>query len=251
MKISIITPTLNHANFIEETIRSVLDQHYSNFEHIIIDGGSKDGTLDILKKYKHLIWISEKDNGQSNAINKGFQMASGEIVAWLNSDDYYEKNTFNIVSEYFCSNLNCMILYGNITYVDTKGKYLRSLTGDDISFTSLLKYPDLVRQPSTFWRKIVVDEIGGLDEKLQLVMDLDFFLRIGRRYKLEYINRNLSYFRVYSEGKTLKYQRKQVKEIIKVLHRNIKQIDRTTKRILLRRYILSFPLFRFLLKKKN
>jgi len=88
VKISIITPTLNHAQYIEDTILSVKNQDYSDFEHIIIDGGSTDGTVDILKKYPHLIWISEKDSGQSNAINKGFKMASGDILAWINSDDY-------------------------------------------------------------------------------------------------------------------------------------------------------------------
>ncbi len=99
--VSIITPSFNQAQFIEQTIKSVQNQDYKNIEHIIIDGGSTDGTIDILKKYSGIKWISEKDNGQSDAINKGFSTANGEILAWLNSDDYYDENIITKVVEYF------------------------------------------------------------------------------------------------------------------------------------------------------
>ena len=251
MKISIITPTLNQSNFIEKTIQSVQHQNYSNFEHIIIDGESTDSTIDILKKYDHLIWISEKDTGQSNAINKGFNIATGDIICWLNSDDYFAEDTLNIVSDYFQSHPDSMILYGDITYINEKDEVLREITGDKLSYQTLLMFPDYVRQPSTFWRKIILDEVGSLDESLQLVMDLDFFLRISRKYKFNYKNQNLSYFRAYGEGKTFRYQRRQVMEIIKVLHRFIDRIDNITKKILLKRFLLTFALFRFLLNKKK
>ena len=98
--ISIITPSFNQGKFIEQTILSVLNQHYPNFEHIIIDGGSTDGSIEILKKYPHLIWKSEKDRGQSEALNKGFEVAKGEIIGWLNSDDVYLDDTLFKVTGY-------------------------------------------------------------------------------------------------------------------------------------------------------
>ncbi len=158
MKISIITPSYNQGNFIEDTIKSVIQQDYPNFEHIIIDGGSTDNTLDILKRYPHLRWISEKDSGQSEAINKGFKLATGDIIAWLNSDDYYERNIFSLVANYFQENSQCRILYGDMTFVDYSGNAMFILTGDTISREKLIKCPDAIRQPSIFWKKEVIDE---------------------------------------------------------------------------------------------
>lgn len=217
LKISIITPTLNQAQFIEETILSVLNQNYPDFEHIVIDGGSKDNTLDILKKYSHLKWVSEKDKGQSDAINKGFRMATGDIVAWINSDDYYAENTFNLINNYFSANPDCSILYGDITYISQSGSILYTLTGDDVSFEKLLDFPDNVRQPSTFWRKEVLEKVGYIKESLHLVMDLEFFLRIGKIYKFHYLPENLSFFRFYENNKTTVFLRKQVFEMHKVI----------------------------------
>jgi len=98
--ISIVTPSLNQGRYIEQTIQSVLLQNYPNFEHIVIDGGSTDGTVEILKKYPHLKWISEKDSGQSEALNKGLKMATGDIIAWINSDDWYAEGAFNNVASF-------------------------------------------------------------------------------------------------------------------------------------------------------
>ena len=248
MKISVITPSLNQADFIEESIKSVLYQDYSNFEHIIIDGGSNDNTIDILKKYNHLNWISEKDSGQSQAINKGFKLATGDIICWLNSDDYFDTDTFARVSDYFNKHPDCSLLYGDITYIDEKNTIVRRITGNEISNSALSIYPDLVRQPSTFWRSSVINEFGGLNEKLRLAMDLDFFLRISRKYKFHYIAQNLSFFRTYPEGKTLKFQRRQVLEIIIVLFRNNKKISWVTVKILAKRFLLTFPVLKSLLK---
>ena len=248
MKISVITPSLNQADFIEKSIRSVLFQDYSDFEHIIIDGGSSDNTIDILKKYNHLKWISEKDSGQSQAINKGFEIATGDIICWLNSDDYFDTDTFTRVSDYFNKHPDCSLLYGDITYVDEKNTVIRRITGNEISHSALSIYPDLVRQPSTFWRKSIINEFGGLNEKLKLVMDLDFFLRISSKYKFHYIPQNLSFFRTYSEGKTLKFQRRQVLEIIIVLFRNNKKISWITVKILTKRFLLSFPVLKAFIK---
>jgi glycosyltransferase involved in cell wall biosynthesis len=220
MKISIITPTLNQAKFIEDTILSVKNQDHQDFEHIVIDGGSTDGTIEILKKYPHLNWISEKDNGQSQALNKGFRMATGDILAWLNSDDYYEKNIFSAIVSFFQSNPRCFFLYGDITYVDEKSKPLGVICGSNITYSKLLSNPDLVRQPSSFWRKEIWQTIGYLNEDLHVVMDYEYFLRIGKKYDLRYLKKNLSYFRYYPENKTNSLAKRQISELRNIIRAN-------------------------------
>ena len=217
MKFSIVTPSLNQSRFIEDTINSILNQDYPNFEHIIIDGGSTDGTIDILKKYPHLKWISEKDAGQSNAINKGFNMATGDIVAWINSDDYYETTIFKDVAIFFEKNSDCHFLYGDLTFIDINKNVLFKTNEGNISYKSLLINPDIVRQPSCFWRRKIFDEIGLLNENLHLVMDYDFFLRIAKKHDFHYLNKNFSYFRLYKDGKSSKYIYKQLFELIQVM----------------------------------
>lgn len=217
MKISIITPTLNHAQYIEDTILSVKNQDYSDFEHIIIDGGSTDGTVDILKKYPHLIWISEKDSGQSNAINKGFKMASGDILAWINSDDYYEKDIFSHIVAFFENSKECFFLYGDQIVIDENKNILGFRSGEDLSLPNLLKNPDVVRQPVCFWRREVINIVGYLDETLHLVMDYDFFLRISKKFKLYHIEHFFCYFRLFEGTKTSKFAKRQVDEIRSVM----------------------------------
>lgn len=233
VKVSIITPSYNQACYIEDAIQSVLQQRYKNLEHIIVDGGSTDETIEILKKYPHLKWVSEKDRGQSHAINKGFNMATGEIVAWLNSDDYYEKDMFKEVVTYFNAHKKCQFLYGDITYVNENRNFICKISGDVLNYSNLLKNPDLVRQPSSFWRRSVIDEVGNLNEKLHMVMDFDFFLRIAKKYEMHYIGRNVSYFRFYSAGKTSKYKMRQFGELIDILMKEQKlQIYKSAKYII-------------------
>jgi glycosyltransferase involved in cell wall biosynthesis len=243
MKISIITPTLNHAKYIEDTILSVKNQDYSDFEHIIIDGGSTDSTLDILKKYPHLIWISEKDTGQSNAINKGFKMASGDILAWINSDDYYEKNIFSQIVDFFENNKECYFLYGDQIIIDENKNVLGFRSGEDLSLQNLLKNPDIVRQPVCFWRKEVINTIGYLNESLHLVMDYDLFLRIAKKYDFYHIDNFFCYFRDFKGTKSRKLAKQQVNELRSVMKKESKLIN-------YRFYIFMFNRKVILLKNK-
>jgi glycosyltransferase involved in cell wall biosynthesis len=240
MKISIITPSFNQGTFIEETIRSVQEQNHADIEHIVVDGGSTDGTIAVLKRFPHLRWISEKDEGQSDAINKGFGLAGGEIVAWLNSDDWYERNVLGDVAKYFEDHPDCMILYGDITFVDKAGKRLYAITGDTLSYDHLVASPDSVRQPSFFWRRALLAGSGGLDRSLHLVMDLDFFLRIGRGRRFHYLPRNISYYRFYDENKSLSLARRQVKEMVRVYRKNTVPFTPRILRILATKYLLTF-----------
>jgi glycosyltransferase involved in cell wall biosynthesis len=244
LRISVITPSFNQAGFIEETIRSVMHQDHGDIEHLVIDGGSTDGTVAVLEKYPHLQWVSEKDSGQSSAINKGFRRATGGIVAWLNSDDYYEENIFGDIVRYFETHPGCMLLYGDLTFVDVSGKTLHRATGDAIDFDRLIECPDIVRQPSCFWRREVVEEIGGVDENLHLVMDFDFFLRIGKRHKFHYLSRNLSYYRHYETNKTLSMARRQIREMFRVYRKNDIPLSARTLRYLAVRYASSYGFVR-------
>ncbi|HMK38815.1 MAG TPA: glycosyltransferase family 2 protein [Bacteroidota bacterium] len=242
MKITIVTPSFNQGIFIEDTIRSVMHQDHGDVEHIVVDGGSTDNTVEVLKKYPHLRWVSERDTGQSNAINKGFSMASGEILAWLNSDDVYEEDVLGAVAGHFDSHPDCMLLYGDITFVDRSGNRLFEVGGRTMDYASLLENPDRVRQPSCFWRRELVSEIGGIDERLHVVLDLDFFLRAGAKFPFDHLAKNLSRFRVYEQGKSMSLARLQVREIYGVYRKNNIPLTPGLLRILTSKYVRSFPI---------
>jgi len=203
--ISVVTPSLNQGAYIEENIKSVLNQNYPNFEHIIIDGGSIDVTIDILKKYSHLIWVSEKDSGQSEAINKGFKRANGEIIGWLNSDDCYESGAFFTAVKELNKAHGKYVVSGNCSVVDEKGKRIGYCRGRFSNHNDLIKYWDrdyTIPQPSVFFYKDILHEIGYLDETLNYAMDYEFWLRISKRYKIYYIARPLATIRVHSRAKS-------------------------------------------------
>jgi glycosyltransferase involved in cell wall biosynthesis len=240
MRISIITPSYNQAVFIEETIRSVMDQDHDDVEHLVMDGGSTDGTVDVLGRYPHLRWVSEKDHGQSDAINKGFKASTGDVVAWLNSDDLYEPRILGAVARYFQDHPECMVLYGDILFVDKTGRSMIRYGGDTINYQSLVLCPDIVRQPSFFWRKTLVEQQGGVDESLHLVMDFDFFLRAARHHRFHYLPRTISRFRCYEENKSLSMARRQVKEMVRVYRKNGVPLTPGILRFLAVKYALSF-----------
>jgi glycosyltransferase involved in cell wall biosynthesis len=182
-KISVVTPSYNQGQYIEETILSVLNQDYSDIEYIIIDGGSTDGTIDVIKHYEDRMhfWISEPDAGQSDAINKGWRKSTGDIVAWLNADDTYCPGALSTVAEAFEEDPGTILVHG--------GAHTREESGQRILFTtkSLDMDPyDMIEgcggvttQPSIFLRRRVLDEVGLLDPRLHYVMDWEYCIRIG------------------------------------------------------------------------
>jgi len=206
--ISIITPSLNQGAYIEENIKSVLNQGYPNFEHIIIDGGSADETIDVLKKYDHLIWVSEKDSGQSEAINKGFRRAKGEIIAWLNSDDCYEPNAFKTIAKELNRDEGKYFVFGDCNVIDGKGEIIGFIKGKYNGQRSLIEYwkDAYIPQPSVFLYRDLLDEIGFLNESLHYAMDWDFWLRISEKYSFFYINKPLANFRIHGKQKTGGYE---------------------------------------------
>lgn len=221
IKISIITPCYNHGEYLTDTIESVLNQKYNNFEHIIIDGGSTDNTISILKKYNHLIWISERDKGSADAIKKGINMSTGSVLTWLNADDYFAENTFEIVAKLFNENKDLHVLIGAGTFVDVNKRYEKLGSTNKITANSLLnRSADQIRQPSTFFTRYIYDKVDGINDKLKLVFDYDLFLRMLKITEPKYISDNLSFQRDYETTLSRKYARKQAVEIFNISRAN-------------------------------
>jgi glycosyltransferase involved in cell wall biosynthesis len=204
--ISIVTPSFNQGDFIEETILSVLEQNYPMMEHIIVDGGSTDKTIDILKKFSHLTWISEIDGGQSDAINKGFRMAKGEILAWLCSDDIMKPHVLVEVGEAINPALGRYVVVGRSEWIDEKGKVLNPHpffgSRDHRQMVRFWKYHPLP-QPSVFFHRKVFEEFGPLSIDESLAMDYDFWLKISQRYFFYSIDSVFSQYRLHNASKCM------------------------------------------------
>ena len=203
-KISIVTPSYNQAKFLERTILSVLNQNYPNLEYIIIDGGSTDGSVEIIKKYeKHLTyWVSEKDKGQTHALNKGFLKSTGEILGWQNSDDIYLPGAFHTVAESFNRFKWADLIFGNTKRIDEQDNEIGELRFVPFSYLSLLYEGMMLNNQSAFWKRSFFFEIGMLDESFKFAMDYDFFERAGRKGRLKFIRKFLGAFRIHSRSKT-------------------------------------------------
>lgn len=241
MTISIITPSFNQAEFLCQQISSVKSQNEADQEHIIIDGGSADGSVDIIRKYeKHLAyWVSEPDNGQSHAINKGIRKAGGDIINWLNADDYYEPNALSAVADAF-SDESVNVVMGKSAIVKNN-QTIRQSRGTDVYPDNLPKTIGWARidQPETFFRKSAWDKVGLLNERLHYTMDREWWMRYLYCFGLKGIKRIenvLVNFRIHDESKTSlhahKFQREhdtlfylmtqaaQTPEIAKVIEEN-------------------------------
>ena len=207
--ISLVTPSLNQGTFIEKTILSVLSQEYPHLEYIVMDGGSSDNTPRVLERYSDRIrWVSEPDHGQTNAINKGLQMTQGSIVGWLNADDALLPGSLWKIAEAFTNQPDVLWATGKCHIVDAEGIEIRkTITKYKNLLLSASSFPLLVMtnyisQPSTFWRRDVLDEAGFLDEGLHYIMDYEYWLRLYSRYPLLFIPDYLAAFTVHPASKT-------------------------------------------------
>ncbi len=215
LKISIVTPSWNQASYLKEAIESVSGQSYSDFEHLVFDNCSNDGTADVLKKYPYLCTVIEPDKGQSDALNKGFKAASGDIIGWLNADDKYLPGCFQTVIEFFKAHPECDIVYGNYRLIDGSGAVLANRK--ELPFDLfMLKYLHILCIPSTtvFFRRRVFEEGNFLDAAYHYSMDYEFFLRLALKgYKFCYINAYLADFRTYADSKSQRQTLKQKQEL--------------------------------------
>lgn len=225
-KISIVTPTFNQGQYIEQTIQSILNQNYPNLEYIIIDGGSTDSTLDIIKKYeKHLTyWISESDRGQAHAINKGLEKSTGEIFQWINSDDYMEEGAlFKIAAAFLDPKVD--VVAGKTVYFEN-GVFEEPIQQSLLSSSGLLFWQKGVKfvQPGVWLRLKYIKQSGGIDEEFHFSFDWDLYIRYLCRFKrIKYIDGILVYFRLHKQSKTVASLEKFHNEEILILNKLSKQ----------------------------
>jgi len=200
----VVTPSYNQAQFLEETIRSVLLQGYPDLEYIIIDGGSKDGSVEIIREYEGWLeyWVSESDRGQTHAINKGWARATGEVLAYINADDYYLAGTIGAAAEVFCTRPGCGMVYGTAMIAEEAGNELRSWEARPFDLRMMLAVGSIVPQPSVFFSSAALEDVSYLNDDWQLIMDYDLSIRIGVEYPTVCIPRVLTRFRNHPQSKT-------------------------------------------------
>lgn len=202
--ISIVTCSYQQGRFIDATMRSVLDQKTPGLEYIVIDGGSHDGSVDVIKRHAHQLayWVSEKDRGQTHALSKGFARATGDIQGWLCSDDLLLPGSLDFVIDFFRRHPEVDFMYGDALWIDGQGRYLRPKAEMRWAPLAFLHDHNFLAQPSCFWRQGLLERVGGLNEDLHLTMDSDLWLRFSQVTRPVHVPRFLSCMRFYPEQKT-------------------------------------------------
>jgi glycosyltransferase involved in cell wall biosynthesis len=234
-RITVVTPSYNQGRFLEATLRSVHDQGYPNLEHIVIDGGSTDGSVEIIRKFEHRLayWVSEPDKGQTDALIKGFSRATGEILAWLNSDDLYEPRTLWEVAEFFSGHPNVQFVYGDALWIDTEGRILKPKKEIPFNWFIWLYDHNYIPQPSAFWRRELYEAVGGLDPRFDLAMDADLWIRFAERTRPLHVRRIWSRMRLYPEQK----------------NQRLRAISNEEDEVIRKRYLPDEPIWRRRLKR--
>jgi glycosyltransferase involved in cell wall biosynthesis len=227
-RISIVTPSYNQGEFIEETIRSVLLQGYPNLEYLIIDGGSTDNSIEIIKKYQNYLsyWVSETDQGPADAINKGWQRTNGEILAYLNSDDAYLPGALATIAEAFQQNPQTKAICGNELVVDKDGFVIRKSNIEKVDHLSLLQL-NLVPQPAIFIKSDILKSLGGLNLEVQYIFDFELWLRITRTNPMSCIPTVLAITRWHNKTITLTQRPKIAIETVRIIEKEINDYSHT------------------------
>ena len=220
--VTVVTPSLNQGRWIGETIESVLGQRYPALEYIVLDGGSRDTTLDVLRGYgERLTWSSGPDGGQSAAINKGFRAARGEIVAWLNADDTYLPGAISAAVEHFMNHPDCAMVYGEGYRIDEDGALIgRFPATEPFNLWKLAHLSDYILQQTVFMRRQAVEAVGYVDETLHWAMDWDLWVKIGKRFRIDYMPVYLANLREHRSAKTASGGRRRLAELARVMRRH-------------------------------
>jgi glycosyltransferase involved in cell wall biosynthesis len=203
--VSIITPSFNQSRYLEATIRSVLAQDYPRIEYGIVDGASTDGTVDLIKKYEGRIgwWVSEQDKGQTDAINKGFALATGDILAWINSDDTYEPGAVSAAVRYLQEHSEVGMVYGDCNFINESGRVIGKFNSAQTSLRLLRRGYVHIPQQTMFFRAELWRQVGPLDPSFYFAMDYDLWTRLAARRQLKYVPQTWANFRLHTTGKTI------------------------------------------------
>lgn len=222
MLVSIITPSYNQARYLEETMRSVLEQDYPHIEYIVVDGGSTDGSREIIQKYADRLawWVSEKDRGQTDAINKGFARARGEVLAWLNSDDTYQPGAIREAVEFLRQNPQVGLVYGDANYIDEHGRVIGRFPAAQTDYRRLRQGYVHIPQQSAFFRADLWRKVGPLDDSFYFAMDYDLWVRLAREAPIVYLPRVWANFRLHSDAKTIAADDRCWPEMLRVHYRD-------------------------------
>lgn len=223
-RISVVTPSYNQGPLIEETLRSIHDPGYPNLEHIVIDGGSTDQSVEIIERYadKLAFWVSEPDGGQTHALRKGFEKATGDILCWLNSDDLYRPNTLFEVARTMEEKPEARFLYGDSMWVTLDGDVIRPKKEHGWNRFIWMYDHNFFPQPSTFWRRDLYEQVGGLDESFDLAMDGDLFIRFADVTKPIHVRSVWSHMRYYPEQKNVRLREQSNLEDVRIRARYLR-----------------------------
>jgi len=221
IRVSIVTPSFNQAPFLEATIRSVLEQDYPEIEYFLIDGGSTDGSLEIIRRYADRLagWVSEPDAGQTDAINKGFARATGDVLAWLNSDDTYEPGAVRQAVELLTQNPQVSMVYGDCNYIDEYGRVIGRFPAAQTDYRRLRQGYVHIPQQASFFRADLVRQVGKLDPSFYFAMDYDLWVRLAKIAEPLYVRRLWANFRLHSGGKTITADDRCWPEMLRVHYR--------------------------------
>jgi glycosyltransferase involved in cell wall biosynthesis len=200
--VSIVTPSLDQGRYLEATIESVDAQDYPRIEHIVVDGGSTDGTLDLLQRYNRVRWISESDRGQGHALNKGFALAKGEILGWINADDVYVPGAISAAVEALRTTGSALV-HGGWSQIDEAGNLLREVAPIPFDYRLQLEVRNGVSQPGSLFTRVAYEAVGGIDERYRYAMDYELWLKIGARFEVCHVDRVLAAYRIHHESKTV------------------------------------------------
>ncbi|MBQ6479896.1 MAG: glycosyltransferase [Anaerolineaceae bacterium] len=205
--VSIVTPSYNQAAYLERTILSVLEQDYPNIEYIIIDGGSDDGSVDVIQRYADRLtyWESMKDKGQTDAINKGFSHAHGEILSWLNSDDILYPHAVREAVDYLTAHPDCGLVYGNCDFIDAEDRSIGQFNARQTDYKKLTQGYVHIPQQASFWLADLWQQVGPLDDSIYFAMDYDLWLRLAKVSRIQYLPAAEPWaaFRLHADAKTI------------------------------------------------
>ena len=202
--VSIVTPSYNQAQYIEASLRSVLEQDYPRIEYLVADGGSTDGSVEIIRRYAGRLawWVSEKDSGQAEAINKGFARASGEIVAWLNSDDLYLPGAVSAAVRAFEQHPQAGLVFGDVVSINAAGEAINVMTCGDWGLDDLLQFK-IISQPGVFLRRAALEQAGYLDLKMHYMLDHQLWLRVAQHAPMQYVPERWAAARFHENAKNV------------------------------------------------